>query len=249
MKLSYRDKVILIVLLVIIVWVVGVMFFIKPKFEELDDANKELETQNGILAEKQEVIKKDEGLRERVQEAYNNVIKLADVFYDTKISETENRNTPDVSREIDEMLDKFDIENDRLDISQYSTMVLDKVSSAPQRLVTDLDKIADDIHQLGQQIQAADGNVATSNDPKAPTGPVSVPAYTVSFGYKCELDNLKKFFDSLRSNTQRSLVVSSCSIADVKADVVTGEITLVLMMMPRIENPIALNENAQQAAS
>ena len=65
MKLSYRDKVVLIVLLVIAIWVVGVMYFIKPKFEELDTANKEYDEQVTLLNKKKDEIKQDEGLKER----------------------------------------------------------------------------------------------------------------------------------------------------------------------------------------
>ena len=87
MKLSYRDKVILIVLLVILVWVIGVMFFIKPKFEELDDANKEFDNQVLVLENKKNEIKADEGLEDRVREAYNEVTNITKNFYDKMTTE------------------------------------------------------------------------------------------------------------------------------------------------------------------
>ncbi|MCH5348570.1 MAG: hypothetical protein J1E40_04540 [Oscillospiraceae bacterium] len=43
MKLSYRDKVVFIVVIVIIILVAGFMLFVKPKFEEIDVAKYDLE--------------------------------------------------------------------------------------------------------------------------------------------------------------------------------------------------------------
>ena len=40
MKLTYRDKVLLTSLLVVLVWVAGIMLFIKPAFEDMNSASK-----------------------------------------------------------------------------------------------------------------------------------------------------------------------------------------------------------------
>ncbi|MDE7289774.1 MAG: hypothetical protein K2N71_09800, partial [Oscillospiraceae bacterium] len=44
MKLSYRDKVIFIVVIVIIILVAGFFLFIQPKFKEIEGAKYNLET-------------------------------------------------------------------------------------------------------------------------------------------------------------------------------------------------------------
>ncbi len=237
MKLNYRDKVILITLLVIFVWVIGVMFFIKPKFEELDTANKEFDQKVLDLNAKKEEIAADEGLEDRVKEAYKNVTNIANNFY-AKMT------TDDVSELIDTKLDEAKITNDRLDISQYGSATLAFINGTPVEAQTDIDRIAN----ADAAAQAAEGGVVeTSEGQEEVKGPVVVPAYTVDLGFSCKLDDLKTFLENLRTNNEKSLVVTECSIADVKADTITGEMTLVLMMMPRMQNPLEKDAEAKSA--
>lgn len=233
MKMSYRDKVILIVLLVILVWVIGVMYFIKPKLDDLDAANKEYDAAVLTLESKKAEIEADKNLKERVNEAYDRVIKLCDVFYDQMTSD-------EVSTKIDTLLDDDKIENDSLTISAYSATTLDTVDPSAAELVTDFDRIAKESRELGQTV---DLNQIVS-EVEGASGPVPVPSYTVSFGFKCKLDDLKNFLDNLIGAEHKSLVVTDCSIDDVSEDEVTGQATMVLMMMPRIANPIAADEAA-----
>ena len=233
MKLNYRDKVILITLLVILVWVIGVMFFIKPKFEELDTANKEFDEATLTLNAKKEEIAADEGLEDRVKAAYKEVTTIANNFYD-------KMTTDEVSTTVDNLLDDVKITNDSLTISQYGSATLAFINGVPVQAETDIDKIANT--ELDTPAEGVTEQV-TAEDTK--NVPVTVPAYTVNFGFSCKLDDLKKFFENLRSNNQKSLVVTECTIADVNAETVTGEMTLVLMMMPRMQDPLVKNKQAQ----
>ena len=228
MKLNYRDKVILISLLVILVWVIGVMFFIKPKFEELDDANKEFDAQVLVLNAKKEEIAADEGLEDRVKEAYQNVTNIANNFYGYMT-------TDEVSTKIDELLDEVKITNDSLSISQYSSATLAYINGTPVEAQTEIDRIAK------TDINPAEGVTEVVTPEEAKKGPVTVPAYTVSFGFSSKLEDLKTFFENLRSNNEKSLVVTECTIADINEETITGEMTLCLMMMPRMEDPLKKN--------
>ena len=242
MKLSYRDKVVLIVLVVIAVWVVGVLYFIKPKFQELDEKNKEFDAQVVVLEKKKDEIKQDEGLKDRVNEAYNKVVNVVSNFYDKMTSD-------EVSTLIDNILDEDNITNKDLQISDYAQVTLSYIDNSPQQMTTDVDRIAYDSQQLGVVVtEPAEGeekkvNLATVS------GPVQVPAYTLSFGYNCSLDDLKSFLDKLLTRKEKSLVVTSCSISDINAETIEGNMTLVLMMMPRMENPLEKNSEAAALAS
>ena len=241
MKLSYRDKVVLIVLLVIAIWVVGVMYFIKPKFEELDTANKEYDEQVTLLNKKKDEIKQDEGLKEKVNTAYNEVVALADNFYD-------KMTTDEVSTTIDNILDEDEITNANLNISQYSQVTLAYIDNSPQAISTDVDRIASESQKLGVDTTADEGSSDEEN-PALSQAPVLVPAYTIDFNYSCELENLQSFLDKLLTRNQKSLVVTSCSITDINEDVIEGSMTLVLMMMPRMANPLEKNAEAAALAS
>ena len=142
MKLSYRDKVILIILLVVLVWVIGVMFFIKPKFEDLDTANKEFDERVLVLNNKKEEIKADEDLPERVKEAYSKVTNIANNFYDVMPSD-------DVSELVDNLLDEDNIENDRLTISSYSSVTLNFINPSRTQKATDIETIANAANAIG----------------------------------------------------------------------------------------------------
>ncbi|MBR1393841.1 MAG: hypothetical protein IJ561_08425 [Ruminococcus sp.] len=233
MKLTYRDKVVLIALVVILVWVIGVMFFIKPKFEELDQANADLDAAVVTLDARKATIKEDEGLEDRVKEAYQNVTKIADNFYDKMTSD-------EVSTTIDTLLDEDNITNDSLSISSYSQVTLNFINGTPMDLVTEVDRITAQTAALGQQAVASD----TDGSGVTLYGPVNVPAYTIAFGFRSDLEDLKTFLDKLLTRNEKSLVVTSCSITDVNADVVEGSMTMVLLMMPRLENPLDKNTAA-----
>lgn len=235
MKLNYRDKVILISLLVILVWVIGVMFFIKPKFEELDTANKEFDAQVLVLNARKEEIAADEGLEERVKQAYQDVTNIANNFY-AKMT------TDEVSTKIDELLDEVKITNDSLSISQYGSATLAFINGTPVEAQTEIDRIAK------TELVPADGVTDVVTEAEKVKGPATVPAYTVDFGFSCKLDDLMTFFENLRSNNEKSLVVTECSITDINEETITGEMTLCLMMMPRMENPLDKNNQANAAA-
>ena len=235
MKLTYRDKVVLITLVVILVWVLGVMFFIKPKFEDLDRANKDYDTAVTELEDKKALIKADEGLEDRVKEAYQESIKVAENFYDKMTSD-------EVSTQMDNLLDEDGITNDSLSISQYSQATLSYINAVPVQLETDVDRLAQQSAELGKT--ASEDIQEVTDD----TESVKVPAYTVSFGYSCTLEQLQSFLDKLLTRNEKSLVVTNCTIGDINEEEITGQMTMVLMMMPRLQNPLEANKTAEAAS-
>ena len=67
MKLNYRDRIVLTAVIVILVWVAGVMLFIKPAIENLQDSQAALDDAKVTLSELKERNKKDENLPERIK--------------------------------------------------------------------------------------------------------------------------------------------------------------------------------------
>ena len=231
MKLTYRDKVILIALAVIAVWAIGIMYFIRPKFEDLDSANKDYDKVIVTRDKKKSEVDANSDLKERVEKAYNDVTNIAGNFYDKMDSK-------DVANTIDGMLDKYGITNTDLAISAYSSVTLAYIVAESQAADTELDKIA----------QGTADQQDIVEDPKF--GPVDVPAYTLQFNFNCKFEDLQAFVDSLPTNTKKSLVVTTCTIDDINEEVITGDMTMVLMMMPKLQNPLeANNEKPADGAS
>lgn len=54
MKLNYRDRIVLTAVIVILVWVAGVMLFIKPAIENLQDSQAALDDAKVTLSELKE---------------------------------------------------------------------------------------------------------------------------------------------------------------------------------------------------
>ena len=81
MKLSHRDRVMLTIVLVIIVWAIGIWFFIIPAFQELGEKKDELSDRQIVLSKLNDENEKDKDLPQRIESAYNTSEELAKNFY------------------------------------------------------------------------------------------------------------------------------------------------------------------------
>lgn len=229
MKLTYRDKVILIGLAVIAVWAIGIMYFIRPKFNDLDTANKDYDQVVVTRDKKAAEVEADKNLKEEVNAAFDEVQNIAGNFYRTKKSH-------EVSELVDNMLDEFNIVNTDLMISSYSSVTLAYITADSQPSQTEFDKLAN-----------PDPVVDETAITEAEAAPIDVPAYSLAFGFNCKFEDLQNFVDSLPTRSEKSLVVTTCTIEDVKEEVVTGNMTMVFMMMPELTNPLdASSDNAAE---
>ena len=113
MKLNYRDRIVLTAVIVILVWVAGVMLFIKPAIENLQASQAALDDAKVTLSELKERNKKDENLPERIKAAYEEVTKMTETFYSIQENQV-------ASQKIDDLLDENEIKNLDLTISQYT---------------------------------------------------------------------------------------------------------------------------------
>lgn len=228
MKLTYRDKVLLISVLVVLVWAAGIMLFIKPAFGDMNSASTTYTDKVTEYEQKREQVESEVDLPQRVDEAYNDTSNIASKFYSTL-------STDDVAETVDTLLDRDSIKNDSLTISPYSSVVLDRFGYTSTLLQTDIDLVVE-----GQ----TDTAVSAATDPEAVTA-VTIPCYTVSFGFTCKFDDLKSFLDKLTTNNEKSLVVTNCTITDVNAADIEGTMTMNLMMLPKLPSPDEmLNVNA-----
>ncbi|MDD5946286.1 MAG: hypothetical protein PUC41_00610 [Oscillospiraceae bacterium] len=82
MKLGYRDRIILLVVMVIVVFAIGIFAFIKPKWEELDTNKKTLETEQNTWNTQMTNFERINTLRDTINKRYNESLTLCEGFTD-----------------------------------------------------------------------------------------------------------------------------------------------------------------------
>jgi hypothetical protein len=239
MKLNQRDKIVLIGVLVILIWVCGVMFFIKPAIQSVSEASNTLDSKEIELAELNAQIDEDKNLPQETQDAYDTAKETADVFYD-KMPQY------DAMHIVQQMLeDKTDddsqagsdaITNLNLYITEMTVGTLEKYTYNPDVSSTQIDNIIA-------------GNLSTdetSTDATIDVTSVDVSTYGMSFEFECTKKSLLKFITNLQTNSQKSLVITALEIDDVgdneESTEIAGEMSLQFMMIPDIMTP----EEAQE---
>ncbi|MBQ8965755.1 hypothetical protein [Ruminococcus sp.] len=217
MKLNYRDRIVLTVLIVILVWVAGVMLFIKPGIEKLQDAQTALDDAIATRSDLQDRVDADADLPERIVEAYKQVTEMTKDFYDAKATEQ-------ASQMVDDLLDADELTNLNMTITDYQPYVLNPyVYMTVQPTIAIDEEIANYEQQkpvsADDALVSKDGTEETegAETESAKKGePVPAPAeigcYKLSFDFEGTIDDMEKFCEKLQtSNDQKTMVVESLS--------------------------------------
>ncbi len=237
MKLNQRDKMLLITILVILIWVVGVMLFIKPAVESVSAASDELDSKEMELSTLQAQIKEDENLPQEVDDAYDAATELASVFYDKMLQHA-------AATEIQSLLDldgdssEQEIQNLDLSVSTMSSFTLTRYVYTAEENVTALDQIVAD---------ATDATADTATETVDTSTEVS--NYTFEFTYEATKADLMEFISNLQTNTHRSLIITDLSISNVAENeddtVFSGSMSLNLLMVPELEDPQEVDSDTE----
>ena len=83
-KLSYRDRIIILIVLIIMILVIGFMLLIKPKFKDISAAEDSLNNAQSQWNEIENKINQVDTIKERVQKKYNESVELGNLFVDLK---------------------------------------------------------------------------------------------------------------------------------------------------------------------
>ncbi len=82
MKLGYRDRIILLIVMVIVVFAIGIFAFIKPKWEELDTNKRTLETEQSEWDKQLINFERINTLRDNINKRYDESLTLCEGFTD-----------------------------------------------------------------------------------------------------------------------------------------------------------------------
>lgn len=229
MKLNYRDKLALLIVLLLIVWVIGIMFFIKPGIEDISSAKDERESLKVSLSDKKETIEKDKNLANEIQKSYDNANANTKCFYDYMVAQ-------DASQLIDKYLDDKNITNLNMNVSDYSSRALTPYSFISKRVITSNDEQIKEYNDVESNAtndvnSTADSAASTSASTAAATTAnndittieQTVACYTISADYQGSYNDLKAFCDMLTTTTEKSLVITGLSMAFANADAENGD--------------------------
>lgn len=229
MNLNSRDKLILVVVLVVVIWIAGVVSFIKPAIEDVKAAQNTLDSKEVELAEKQQQIEEDKDLPERIDAAYKKANETGKVFY-IKMDHQHDAATEMQSRlDVDgDSSNGQEITNFNLSVSQYSAVNLNRYIYNPSTVSTTLDTIMAPMEEVStESIQAGDAPILS--------------AYTFSLNFTATKADLIQFLENLQNSEHKSLVVQSLSIGSVgdnEDDTEwTGSMSLTLYMIPQLKDP------------
>lgn len=248
MKLNYRDKVMLTVVIVILVWVAGVMLFIKPAIDDVKDAQTKLDEAKVTLSDLQDRIDEDKDLDARIEEAYNQVIQISNDFYTYQ-------QTQEATKVVDTLLGEDSIKNSNMSISEYSTVDIEPYAFATSIANTEIDDIVDEYDKIGSETEEdaegenaeADANAAgasTAQGQAAAPQKQVIGNYTISFDFEGELKDVKNFCDKLKSNEFKTLLVNELSLkfdedgsGNLSDSKVKGSMNLNMYVLKKLQDP------------
>ncbi len=224
MDMNSRDKLILVAVLTIAIWVAGIMFFIKPAIEAVRTASQTLDAKEIELADLQKQIKEDENLPQQCQEAYDKVVKTAEIFYPMQKQHEAMMEVQDLLDIKDETKEQ-DIQNLDMSITTANSVNLARYVFTPSMVTTTFDEIMPE--------ENAEENAQIES--------LSLGAYNMTFNFTAKKEDLLTFFDQIQNKTPRSLIIDGVEIGTVAENEEdtewSGSISMEYIMIPSFPSP------------
>ncbi len=251
MKLTYRDKILLIGAVVIVIWAIGIFLIIKPAFDTMSDTSKKKDSKENEVVQLQTRVDEEANLKEDLQKAYDNAVAHSNEYFyklDAKEEVTDNIRNLLVT-------DKREIVNTDYTIDDLSLATITAYSYDVEEILSLLDEQAKAVKDA--KAAPADGSTdANANTEQAQAQATAsatlalantVNTYEVKSDFTCTLDELFDFADTLLTTDQQSFIIKNCEITDVTENEVTGEISFSYYMAPEIPKPAALGGDKDDA--
>ena len=230
MKLTYRDKIMLIGAVVIILWAIGIFLIIKPAFSDMDEKSKTKDSKDNEVVVLQQRVDQEANLKDDLQKAYDQAVEHTNEYFyklDTKESVT------DTVRDL-LYTKKREIVNTSYKINDLESNAVTNYSYSKAEVSSSLQEQVDLIKNSGKKDDSVDPNLNAA-------APASIYAYSIDSDYECTLEELLAFADSLESTDQQSFIIESISVEDVnEKGKITGQMAFKYYMAPKVPKPAAL---------
>lgn len=215
MKVSYRDKILLIILVCAITLAGAFLLLIKPKIDEISANNNKI-----VTAEK-----KENDIKSKISKTKTASLK--------KTLDEQNTKNEELKQVFLQPKEDYDV--DRFIQGVLNADVANPISYTPVKFVgpstTDLTKYIYTPVLISSTLQSSSNNATpkdntqannssatpkdntkTNNATPSASASVSLPAYSVEIGYKCSLDAIEKFLTRLTAEKGMSVVLNEFTL-------------------------------------
>ncbi len=226
MKLTFRDKAFIMVLIVALIIGGGFSMFIRPKFDEIKSAKEDYESVQEELKTVKERVEKEKNLLTEIDTAYKTGESIAETFF----QEMEPQKFDEYIKGI---LDDEGIFIDGMNISDLTIMSVDYYTYEPIHFTYPLYEAAD-INGTNPQIAAT----------AVPQGE-SLAAYTIDFNWSADRDDICKFMDKILIAEKISLRIDTIDFQEIDEEDENGvEYDAVLAEGESKDNAMPIREYA-----
>ncbi|MGN0633487.1 MAG: hypothetical protein ACI4JW_06415 [Oscillospiraceae bacterium] len=224
MKLNHRDKLLLIGVFVVLIWVAGIMLFIKPALDDMKSASQTLDAKEIELSGLEKQIDDDKNLPQDVEDAHAEASEIADVFY-ALLQQHEAMTEVQGQFDFDDKREGQEIKNSDLSISEMQVASLKRFTEENRIKLSQAQIIVDGMNEIDTS--------------KLDTA-IDVNDYEMSFKFTATKKDLIAFIQNLQTNPDRSLVIKTLKIEDMgenKDDTeLSGQMSLDFMMLPQLKS-------------
>ena len=215
-KLSYRDRIIILIVLIIMILVIGFMLLIKPKFKDISAAEDSLNNAQSQWNEIENKINQVDTIKERVQKKYNESVELGNLFVDLKRSYT-------LEKFIQEYFNKNGVYiNTNASYSDPSVITLTPYSINYESLDYSIGQSAN-LNSTDIEDQTEDVNTDESQEQSLPCGTVTIDYYATRSGLLQFMQDIK---ESGKTIEIKSLTIGNNSYNTDPSSVLTGDMTI-----------------------
>lgn len=201
-KLSYRDQILITVVLAILIGVAGYMFLLKPTYERIVSTREELETVQAEWDELESKILQIDTIKERIQTKYNECVQLGNLFVDVKRSDT-------LEDFIKGFIDKNGIYiKSKASFTDPSITTLSPYSLTAQILDYSIGNSAN-LEKLSENSEEDTNNQSAAIEPQM------LPFGTTSIDFTATRASLMQFLEDIK-NSGKTIEVKSLSIDSEK---------------------------------
>ena len=215
-KLSYRDRIIILIVLIIMILVIGFMLLIKPKFKDISAAEDSLNNAQSQWNEIENKINQVDTIKERVQKKYNESVELGNLFVDLKRAYTHEKF-------IQEYFNKNGVYiNTNASYSDPSVITLTPYSINYESLDYSIGQSAN-LNSTDIEDQTEDVNTDESQEQSLPCGTVTIDYYATRSGLLQFMQDIK---ESGKTIEIKSLTIGNNSYNTDPSSVLTGDMTI-----------------------
>jgi cell division protein FtsL len=215
-KLSYRDKVILIVLIVLVILIAGVMVFVRPKFDQSNVKKTELDNKTTEQATIQEKIETLDDLQRQILTSINDIDAYQQIFY------TEGKHY-EMEQLFHSLIDESRLNISKLTFTTGAEQISDYLFTPSVGLLMYSMKVNADLYNAlpPELYNYMNGIQAQSNGTVA----IGVTSFSASFENLNTWNQLYEFLDN-SANSNKSIYVTTIESRDATPDGGTADINV-----------------------